>query len=413
MFSSARTSLTKAGHRFGYWTAALATLAASSLSTADMKDDWSSIESKAKGQTIYFNAWGGSDTINDYIRWAGDEVEKRYDVKVVHVKVTDTGDVVSRVLAEKTAGRTDKGTVDLVWINGENFRSMKANELLAKPYTQLLPNYQLVDTEGKPTTLFDFTTPVDNLEAPWGMAQLVFMYDTKKLSSHPSTMSELLKVAKSNPGRVTYPAPPSFYGTTFIKQALIELTANKDALYGPVDQANFNEVTQPLWSFLDELHPNMWRKGQSFTSGAPEMKQLLNDGEIFVSLSFNPNDASNAIANDELPDTVRTYVHSSGTIGNTHFVAIPFNSSVKEGAMVFANFLMSPEAQARKANPSIWGDPTVLAMSKIDNKQKMAFDNLPVGVATLTAEQLGSVLREPHASWVEALEKEWQKRYSK
>jgi len=374
-------------------------------------DEWQTITEKARGQMVYFNAWGGSDTINDYIRWAAKEVKKSYGVVVKQVKVTDIGDVISRILAEKSANRTKGGSVDLMWINGENFKALKKNRLLFGPFTQKLPNYRFVDTKNKPTVLFDFTTPVDNLEAPWGMAQLVFMVDTARVNWHPSSMGQLLDFAKEHPGRVTYPAPPSFYGTAFIKQALLELATDRAPLYQPVKQADFNQVTAPLWEFLDELHPFMWRKGKTFTSGAPEMKQLLNDGEIFISLSFNPNDASNAIANGELPDSIRTYVHKKGMIGNTHFVGIPFNSSAKEGAMVFANFLISPKAQLQKAKPSIWGDPTVLAVDKLTPSGKKLFKGLPLGIATLSAVELGKVLPEPDASWVNALEKAWLRRY--
>lgn len=380
-------------------------------STILQADQWKVITEKAKGQTVYFNAWGGADVINDYIRWAGDEVQKKYGVTIKHVKVTDIGDVVSRILAEKSANRTSGGSVDLVWINGENFKAMKKNALLYGPFTQKLPNYRYIDTENKPTTLFDFTTPVDHMEAPWGMAQLVFMVDTARLKNTPGNMHELLRLAEQHPGRITYPAPPSFYGTTFVKQALLELAVDRKALYKPVKQSDFQKVTVPLWNFLDQLHPLMWRGGKTFTSGAPEMKQLLNDGEIFISLTFNPNDASNAIANGELPESVRTYVHENGTIGNTHFVAIPFNSDAKEGAMVFADFLISPEAQLRKAKPDIWGDPTVLAVDKLDSKNKQMFEALPLGIATLSSSELGKVLLEPDASWVEALEKAWLKRY--
>ena len=374
--------------------------------------DWQQIQQKAEGQTVYFNAWGGSETINAYIRWAGDQVEQRYGVKVTQVKVADTAEVVSRILAEKTAGRNDHGTVDLVWINGENFRAMKENGLLYGPFSQWLPNYSLVDTEHKTTTLSDFTTPVDNLEAPWGMAQLVFMYDSARISQPPLSMQELLAFAHQHPGRFTYPAPPAFHGTTFLKQALYELTPDPAVLSKPVSQTDFNKATQPLWAFLDELHPLMWRQGKSFTTSATEMKQLLNDGEIDISLSFNPNDASNAIATGELPDTIRSYVHRSGTIANSHFVAIPFNSSAKEGAMVFADFLLSPEAQARKANTGVWGDPTVLAMNKLNASQLALFTTLPMGLAPLTADDLANVTLEPHVSWVAALEQAWQQRYA-
>ncbi|NQZ33687.1 MAG: ABC transporter substrate-binding protein [Oceanospirillaceae bacterium] len=397
---------------------AVALLTASSPSWAlDSKEtiaeQWQKTLAEAKGQTVYFNAWGGSQTINDYISWAAKSVKEQYQVTVKQVKITDTGDVVSRILAEKTANRTTGGSVDLVWVNGENFRAMKDNELLADAYTQRMPNYALVDTENKPSTVYDFTTPVDNLEAPWGMAQLVFMHDTEKLSVAPTDMASLLQTLQSNKGRFSYPALPNFHGTTFVKQALLELVDDPQLLTKPVVEADFARISAPLWVYLDKLHPLMWRGGKTFPKSAQQMKQLLNDSELFISLSFNPSDASNAIANDELPNSVKTYVHAKGTLGNTHFVAIPFNANAKAGAEVFANFLMSAKAQLHKANPTVWGDPTVLAMDKLSADERKAFAELPLGVATLTSEQLGKVLLEPHSSWVSALEKAWIARYAK
>jgi len=375
--------------------------------------NWDEIVKKAEGQTVYFNAWGGSQPINEYIAWASQVVQKKYKIHVIHVKVTDIGDVVSRILVEKAAEKEKNGSVDLMWINGENFKAMKENKLLYGPFSQKLPNYHLVDTENKKTILYDFTVPVDNMESPWGKAQLVFLYDTKQLANHPKSMEDLLEFAGQNPGRFTYPAIPGFHGTTFIKQALYELIRDPGVLNHPVVLSDFEKNTRPLWNFLDVLHPLLWRKGKVFPASASQMLGLLNDNEIFISLSFNPNSASNAIENGELPDTVRTYIHTMGTIGNTHFVAIPFNSSAKQGAMVFANFLLSPGAQARKADPKIWGDPTVLDIQKLSSKDKVLFDAVPKGVATLTPGELGRVLTEPHVSWVQALEKEWLKRYSK
>jgi putative thiamine transport system substrate-binding protein len=374
--------------------------------------DWSKIEEEARDQKVYFNAWGGSDAINRYIAWAADEVRSRYGVDVVHVKIDDTAAVVARILAEQTAGRTTDGTVDLVWVNGENFRTLKTNGLLHGPWTQEAPNYAFVDTEGKPTTTIDFGEPVDNLEAPWGMAQLVFMHDTARAESHPESMADLLEFAKANPGRVTYPNPPNFLGTTFIKQALLELTDQPDVLLSPADKAaDIDAVLAPLWTYLDNLHPHMWRKGGNFPKDDQVMRQLLDDGEIDIALSFNPNEASRAIAEGQLPETVRTYIHKNGTVGNTHFMAVPFNSGKAAGAKVFANFMMSAEAQARKANPDVWGDPTVLSTEKLDDAGRKLFEALPLGVATLSAAELSPTLPEPHASWVGELESRWQQRY--
>ena len=57
-----------------------------------------------------------------HIAWAGDELGKRFGVGLAHVKLTDTSEAVARVVAEKAAGRDSGGSVDLIWINGENFR---------------------------------------------------------------------------------------------------------------------------------------------------------------------------------------------------------------------------------------------------------------------------------------------------
>ncbi len=374
-------------------------------------EQWEDILEEARGQTVYFNAWGGSGPVNEYIQWTSDQVKAQYGVTLIHVKVADVAEVVSRVLVEKTAGREEGGSVDLIWINGENFRTMKKNNLLFGPFSHLLPNYSLVDIENKKTTLFDFTEPVDHMESPWGMARLVFIYDSNRVNGHPRSMEELLKFAARHPGRFTYPGIPGFHGTTFIKQALLELVPEQSVLYRPVEEADFETCTRPLWDFLDKLHPLMWRKGTVFLESTSKMISLLNDGEIFISLSFNPNEAANAVASMELPESVRTYVHDDGTIGNTHFLAIAFNSSAWQGAMVTANFLLSPAAQARKADPKVWGDPTVLGMHHLLESEKELFDSIEMPAASLPAGEPAPVLQEPHVSWVKALEKAWLKRY--
>ena len=224
--------------------------------------DWQSVLDDAKGQTVYFHAWGGEPRINAYIQWAAREVERDHGLRVVHVKVSDTASVVSQVLAEKSVGKTTGGAVDLIWINGENFASMKENGLLAASgWADTLPNWQFVDVENKPTVIVDFTVPTDGQESPWGMAKLVFMYDSARLDTPPASLDALLAYAKKNPGRFSYPQPPNFFGTTFLKQALANTVADKEVLYRPVDEAAFKETVAPLFAFLDELNPHLWRDG--------------------------------------------------------------------------------------------------------------------------------------------------------
>ncbi|MDX1654756.1 MAG: ABC transporter substrate-binding protein [Candidatus Competibacteraceae bacterium] len=374
---------------------------------------WEEILERARGQTVYWNAWAGDPRINDYIDWAAEQVEQRYGVNVRHVKVTDTAQVVSRVLAEKAAGRQQGGTVDLIWINGENFAAMKENQLLFGPWVEQLPNWELVDVAGKPTVLTDFTVPTEGLESPWGMAQLVFVYDAARVSEPPRTIPALLGWARDNPGRFTYPQPPDFLGSTFLKQALIELTDDPQALQAPVENPKqFQRVTAPLWSYLEALHPQLWRSARAFPANGPAQRRLLADGEVDMALSFHPAETSAAIASRELPPSVRTFVLEGGTIGNTHFVAIPFNANAKAGAMVLANFLLSPQAQARKQDPAHWGDFTVLDLDALEPEDRARFQAIPLGVATLSPQQLGTPLAEPHPDWMEHIEAEWQRRYA-
>ena len=374
--------------------------------------DWSRTEATARGQTVYFNAWGGSERSNAYLQWAAGELAQRHGIKLEHVKLSDTAELVRRVRAEKAAGRTSDGSADLVWINGENFLAMKREGLLFGPWSEKLGSYANVDTVGKPTTRIDFSEPVEGMEAPWGMAQLTFNAESTRVPTPPSSLTELIDWAKKNPGRFSYPKPPQFIGTTFLKQALLEAGGDRKALYAPLAQAAgadaFARTTAPLWAALDALHPHLWKQGRQFPASPTVMRQMLADGELWIALTFNPNEAATQIAAKTLPASVVSYQHAAGTIGNTHFLAIPFNGRAKEAAQVAANFLLSPLAQARKADIRVWGDPTVLALDKLGAADRALF--------TATAAP-GQVARpaptwpEPHGSWVDPLDREWTRRY--
>jgi putative thiamine transport system substrate-binding protein len=384
-------------------------LAALPLPAWAQTQDWSRIEAAARGQTVYFNAWAGSERINAYLQWAAGELASRHGVKLEHVKITDTVEAVRRVRAEKSAGRTADGSIDLVWINGENFLGMKREGLLFGPWSEALPSYANVDTIGKPSTRMDFSEPVDGLEAPWGMAQLTFYADSARVPQPPRSMAELLEWAKKNPGRFTYPKPPAFHGTTFLKQVLAETTSDRKPLYAPYNAEVFARVTAPLWSALDALHPHLWKQGKQFPANNTVMRQMLADGELAISLTFNPNEVANQIAAKTLPATVMPYQHAAGTIGNTHFLAVPFNARAKEGAQVAANFFLSPSAQARKADIKVWGDPTVLAIDKLAAADRALF---AASAAPGQLAQSAPVILEPHGSWVDPIEREWARRYT-
>ncbi len=368
---------------------------AATISAPTFAENWQDVEQQANGQTVYFHAWGGSQEINRYIQWAGKELKDRYNVTLNHVKVTDIAETTTRLLAEKAAGKNTGGSVDMVWINGENFKSMKDNQLLFGPFVEQLPSWQYVD-KTLPVDV-DFSEPTNGLEAPWGVGQLVFIHDKMTLNNPPESFSEMLSYAKAFPNRLTYPRLPEFHGTSFLKALLIELTGNDQALQQPVSEDNFELVTKPLWRYLDEFHTVAWRGGKQFPAGTAETIQLLDDGQIDLAITFNPNAVYSAQANGNLAKSTTAYSMNQGALSNIHFLAIPWNANANAGAQVAINFLLSPEAQSRKGDLNVWGDPSILSGEYLTGSAK-------------NTQQFKSIA-EPHPSWQSALEKEWLKRY--
>ena len=375
-------------------------------------EPWNDIVARAKGQTAYFNAWAGDEKTNAFIAWAGDELKRRYDVSVQHVRLKDTAEAVQRVIAEKQAGRNQGGSVDLIWINGPNFLAMKEQKLLYGPFTQQLPNFALVDTARR-SNLIDFTVPVEGLESPWRVAQIVFVYDSARIKQVPRTIPAMLDWARKNAGRMTHPNVRNFLGATFLKQALVELTADAALLQQPATDANFAAASGPMWSWYEQLRPLLWRGGAQFPENGPAQRQLLNDGEIDLLISFNPAEAAVSSLAGSMPESVRTFVLERGTIGNTSFVAIPYNASHREAAMVLANFLLEPATQARAQDVRTMGNFSVLDLKRLAPADRIRFDELTPHPALPTNAELGTVLLEPHPSWMTRITAEWERRYSK
>lgn len=388
----------------------LTALSAAAPAASDAHNNWSQIVRVAKGQTVYFNAWGGSPQINAYIDWASQEIQRQFGIRLIHVKVSDIAQTVARITQELKRGKQQGGSVDLLWLNGENFARLKREGALMGPFTSNLPNMRWVDTQGKPTTLLDFGEATDGLEAPWGMAQLSFFADRLRLETPPKTVQDWLALAQSRPGQLTYPQPPDFHGTTWLKQWLMSLTSDARVLYTPWNAQAFDAATAPLWAYLDALHPHLWRGGRQFAASAAAMRQGVADQSLLIGVTFNPNEAASEIAAGRLPRTVQTFQLQGGTIGNTHFLAIPRNSNASAASQVVVNFLLSPSAQARKADIQVWGDPTVLNLSALNASDRAAFAPLTAPGALRDPQP---TLPEPHASWVQPLEDAWRARYAR
>ncbi|MDE2263326.1 MAG: ABC transporter substrate-binding protein, partial [Gammaproteobacteria bacterium] len=203
-----------------------------------------------------------------------------------------------------------------------------------------------------------------------------------------------------------------FLGVAFLEQALYALTPDPTVLQRPPTDRELAQVTAPLWAWYDRLRPHLWRQGREFPASGPAERQLLSDGEIDMMLSFNPMEAAVNVEAGLLPKTVRTFVLDGGTIGNTSFVAIPYNSPHKAGAMVVANFLLSPAAQLRAADVRFLGGATVLDPANLAPAERARFSALPRSAWAPPSAALHQILPEPDPTWASRLAQAWERRYT-
>ena len=375
-------------------------------------NNWENIVKGTKDKTVRFHAWGGSSNINNYINWVTKKVEEKYGIKLIHVKLKDTSDAVKKILFEKIAQKQSNGSVDILWVNGENFLTMKKNSLLLKEsWITNLPNSKFINLDKNSPFLYDFGVYNEGKEMPWGLSQLIFYYDSANLFKVPKSANELMDFIKKNPGRVTFPQPPDFIGTSFIKQILLDISSDTSNFYRKFDAAKDQMHLKDLWNWFDEATPYLWKNGKVYPGNYLSMAQLFSDNEIDLGITFNISFPRNEIMKGNFKPSVRSFIPTMGSLANTHFLTIPYNSGSLNASKIVINFLISPEAQIKKQDPKIWGDPTVLSISKLDKSDKQKFDKYLKNSTDLSYLDLEKKLPEPHPSWVKVIEESWIKKY--
>lgn len=378
-------------------------------STAGEHRPFGKLREEARDTRVNLAMYGGDAAINAYVDdYAIPELEKKYDITLERTPLSDTADAVNKLLNEKQVGK-DEGTIDLVWINGENFATGAEADLWYGPWAEKLPNAKYIDWES-PSISRDFGYPVKGREAPWGKAQFVMIYDSEKVDDPPKTMRELRAWTEANPGRFAYPAPPDFTGNAFVEQAFYGVTGEVEDYQKPFDEGLFRERSPELYGFLEGIEPNLWREGETYPKSSADLDELYGNGEVWLTMGYNPQLAQRQVEKGLFPDSTSTYLLAGGTLNNTHYLAIPFNGPNKAGAQVVANFLQRPEAQIRKQDPDGWGDLTTLDVDRLPNATQEAFTE-PEGGATLPTRVLQkNRLPEARSGWLLALEEGWQEK---
>jgi putative spermidine/putrescine transport system substrate-binding protein len=378
-----------------------------------LEPDWDMLMEDAKGTTVNFYGWGGDPLINQWVdTYLASRLKEEYNIKLNRVPM-NIDEILNRLLGEKQF-ETQKGSIDFLWINGENFFSAKENGLLFGPFTEKLPNFnQYIDGEDEEVK-FDFGFSVEGYEAPYGKAQFILIYDEARLNNIPQSHEALLAFAKEHPGQFTYPAPPDFTGSAFIRNIIYDIVGYEQFVGMEPDKEKIKEVIEPAMDYLEALKPYLWREGKTYPASNAQVDNMFADYELLFTMSYHPNHAAAKIEKGEFPETSRSFVFDKGMIGNTHFLAIPFNAPNKAGALIAINFILSVEAQASKYNPENWGDLPVLDNSRLLPEEKQLFEEVKIGKGALSQDFLLSHrLPEMPANLIPIIEEIWLERIAK
>ena len=366
---------------------------------------WDQILEAAKGTTVTFYGWGGDENRNNWLNTTvADYVKEHYDV-TLEVVGMNIDDILTKLSGEKMAG-TKAGSIDMIWINGENFYSAKDNGLLYGPFTNQLPNMENYIDLNDPETLNDFCMPIEGYEAPYAKAQMVMYADTAVTPDLPTSAEELLAFCQANPGKVTYPALPDFTGSAFVRNLIYEICGWEQFQTMEADYDTVKAAIEPALEYLRQLNPYLWNEGKTFPDSSTTVDAMFADGELVMNMSYGPFSVATGIAEGTYTETTQTFVFDKGTIGNTNYMAIAANSPNKAGAMVVINAIISGDIQLTQY--AQLRELPVVATEKLNETEKAAFDAVDLGQGVLSqAELLAHRLPEMPASLVPIIEQIW------
>ncbi|MBX9473026.1 ABC transporter substrate-binding protein [Microcella sp.] len=368
---------------------------------------WDEVVAAAEGQTVKLWMYGGDEQGNAYVNDVLVPAAAELGVTLEQVPIADTPDALNRILSEVQAGETD-GEVDLVWVNGNNFGTGKEAGAWECGWTDLLPNMALTDP-ADPLLLDDFGTPVDGCEAPWHKAQFTFVYNSDTVTDVPTSLDELLDWARANQGRFTYPAPPDFTGSVFVREVLYSVSGGYENVPLAFSQDDFDALTPALYAELQDLEPSLWRGGETYPQDSNELNQLFADGEVDFTMTYGPATLTELVANGTYPAGTKVLTFDEGTVGNASFLGLASTSGSKAGAMVVANLALSAEQQAAKAEPDVWGQFTVLDLDQLSDEQRALFEALPESPVVPSYDVLSENANpELAAAWVTPIDEGWR-----
>lgn len=241
--------------------------------------------------------------------------------------------------------------------------------------------------------------PEDPIRLPYRGSQVLIAYDSAKVATAPKTFADIVAFAKANPGRFTYGRPDKGgSGSNFVIRAIHEGNGRDPGAFTKdnFEPALAETMLQKGWDILKDLHPFTFGEG-TYPAGNTPALQLLAQGAVDMIPAWS-DQALQAIGQGVLPETVKVVqLQDLALCGGFAYSAIPTNATDLQGALLLANFMLTPEMQTSCVR-EIGGFPGI------------GWDNLP---PELKAEYIDvipvSIPTFPSGDWQTAKNDGWYK----
>lgn len=385
---------------------------------------WEDVQARAKEEgTLNLYYWGGSDQINIWMDQVATAGLAEQGIKLNPVRITGTKDAVDLVITEISSGKgIGEGSVDAIWVNGENFATLKRQNALLGAFADKTPNSKNIEWNAEdPRSLLnlrDFGVETGMAEMPWSGEQYVCAANTARVdrADLPSTFAGLQTYLETNPGKFTYVKPPHYIGNTFVQAAVY--AHNPDGTGAVPFQSSITELgagelarlIKPAMEYLKALEPHLLG-AQGGNARYPEDPSALDgmflNGEIDMSCKFGLYAVAKGLENGTYPEGAEAFVFPEGNmIKNKNYLVIPANAPNPAATIVMTNYMSSVDAQVSKLKYT--GMPPGIDPWTLSDADVQALTDASPGLIGVTQAELdANTAPDTNATLVDVIEATW------
>lgn len=385
---------------------------------------WADVQAQAaKEGAVNLYYWGGSDPLNIWIDQIVAPGLAELGVKLNPVRITGTKDAIDLVLAEKGSGRgLGEGSVDAIWLNGENFATLQRQDALFGAFADKLPNSGNIEWDAADSrsllNLRDFGVETGQAEMPWSGEQYVCSTNTKRLAraDAPKTFAELQTYLEANPGKFTYVKPPNYVGNTFVQAAVY--AHNPDGTGAVPFQNSITDLgaeelarlIAPGLDYLKGLDPYLLgaQSGNArYAEDIGSLNGLFLNGEIDISCNFGLYAVATGLSNGTYPEGAEAFIFPEGNmIKNKNYLAIPSNAPNPAATLIMIDYMTSVDAQTTKLK--FTGMPPGVDPWKLTEAEAQSLAEASPGLIGVTQAELdANTAPDTNASLVDVIEATW------